>query len=87
MSAAESVPDGGCGGHSPERLGGKAAGEEAGDPVDEGEGLIRGLEIRFFERLRGLLQSKSFCLIIATRRDLHELFQEHRQTTSPLPIR
>lgn len=51
--------------------------------ADEGEGLIHHLEVRFFERLRGLLQTKSLCLVFATRQELPDLFQQYHHTTSP----
>ncbi len=49
--------------------------------VDEAEALIRHLDIRFFERLRGMIEH--LCLIFATRQTLPVLFREHRNTTSP----
>ncbi len=50
--------------------------------IDEAEALVRELEVRFFERLRGMLDR--FCLVLATRADLPSLFHKHHDTTSPL---
>lgn len=51
--------------------------------VDEADRALRELPTRFFERLRGMVTAGQLCLVLASRRDIHDIeCQDHK--TSPL---
>ena len=51
--------------------------------VDEADRALRELPRRFFERLRGMVTAGQLCLVLASRRDIHDIeCQDHK--TSPL---
>jgi len=51
--------------------------------VDEADRALRKLPTRFFERLRGMVTAGQLCLVLASRRDIHDIeCQDHK--TSPL---